>query len=620
MKALEKILRERGARLHSCGPRRRGMNPAPRHALLPFARGRGLFRAAFRVLSPIVMVGSLAVFGYLMIVLAQMPSLDAMLTETRTPAIIIVDKNGYEIRSVGRLMGDPITTKSVPPYVWQSIVATEDKRFFEHGAVDPHGLSRSVLKNIAAGRVVEGGSSISQQLAKNLFLGYKRTFSRKLQELILAFWLEERFSKEQILDLYMNRVSLVKGMRGIDAAARDLFMKTADELTLSESAMITAMLKAPTTYNPMRRPENAKRRAKIVLGALKDQKYISAADYDKALAQIENYKPAVRQDENIYRYFADFVIDDVQSRFGGNINSDMIVHTTLDSRLQQRASGILAKKIQASADKSVSQGAVVAMAEDGAILAMVGGVDYQASQFNRSIAPRQPGSAFKSVVYLVALEKGKLPTDIVVDEPFSIGDYNPKNYDERYYGSLSLSSAFAKSVNSVPLKLTQEFGLDNVLKMASRLGVGTKLRREYSTILGASEMTLVELTTMYAAIFNGGKSVIPYAVSFITDSYDNVIYSRIPSKPAQLLGAHTIAEMNIMLAEVVKSGTGRRAYVAGRTRGGKTGTSQNSRDAWFIGATDKMTIGVWVGNDDYTPTKNITGGTLPAEIFKAIVE
>ncbi|MDR0319643.1 MAG: PBP1A family penicillin-binding protein [Rickettsiales bacterium] len=620
MKALERILREKGARLHNCGPRRRGMNPAPMHALLPFSKRRGIFAAAFRIFSPIVMVGSVLIFGYIMLVFTQMPSLDAMLTETRTPAIIVVDRNGYEIRSFGRLMGDPITTKTVPHYVWQSIVATEDKRFFEHGAIDLYGLGRSVLRNVSAGRVVQGGSTISQQLAKNLFLGYKRSVTRKLQELILAFWLEERFSKEQILDLYMNRVSLVKGMRGIDAAARDLFMKTADELTLAESAMITAMLKAPTTYNPSRHPENAVRRARLVLTSLKDQKYISAEEYKKAQAQLDNYKPAIRQDENIYRYFADFVVDDVHSRFGGNINSDMIVHTTLDSPLQQRASRALNRKMSESADKGAGQAALVAMEKDGAIAAMVGGRDYQASQFNRTTALRQPGSAFKSVVYLVALERGMQPGDTVYDEPFGIGDYNPKNYNEKYYGSLSLSSAFAKSVNSVPLKLTQEFGLDTVLKMARRLGVGTKLRREYSTILGASEMSLIELTTMYAVIFNGGQSVIPYAVNFITDSYDKVLYTRTPSKPAQLLGATTIEEMTAMLAEVVKSGTGRRANVPGKTRGGKTGTSQNSRDAWFIGATDAMTIGVWVGNDDYTPTNGITGGTLPAEIFRSVVE
>ncbi|MDR2686089.1 MAG: PBP1A family penicillin-binding protein [Rickettsiales bacterium] len=618
MKALEKILSERGARLHPCGPRRRGLNPAPRHALLPFMRPHGFFRSLFHIMSPFMLAAIAACGAYFLVILAEMPSLDAILTETRTPSVIIVDRSGYEIRSLGRLMGDPVTTRSVPPYVWQSIIAIEDKRFLEHGALDPDGLMRAIAKNIAARRVVQGGSTLSQQLAKNLFLGYKRTWSRKMQELILAFWLEERFSKQQILDLYMNRVSLVKGMRGLDAAARDLFMKTADELTLAESAMITAMLKAPTTYNPARRPENAKKRARIVLRAMLDQKYISAKQFEDANLRLDKFKPPVRNDEQIYRYFADFIVDDIRSRFG-EITTDMIVHTTLDSRLQQRTSEILNKKL-ADKNAGASQGAAVVFDNDGAIRAMVGGLDYQQSQFNRATALRQPGSAFKSLVYLVALERGLTPMHLVIDEPFGIGDYSPKNYHEKYYGEITLGTAFAKSVNSVPLKLTKEYKLDNVLRMAGRLGVGTKLRREYSTILGASEMTLMELTTMYAVIFNGGVSVVPYGINYITDSYDNVLFQRKASAPARLLGTNTVSEMMVLLQEVVRNGTGKRAYVAGKTRGGKTGTSQDSRDAWFIGAADDRTIGVWVGNDDYTPTNNITGGTLPAEIFKSIIE
>lgn len=606
--------------MHNCGPRRRGGKAAPRHALLPFVKRRGAVGILLRLLSPLILVGALAAFGYVMLVLMRMPSLDSILHETRQPAIIIVDKNGYEIRSFGRLMGDPVTTNSVPKYVWQSIIAIEDRRFFDHGALDYRGLFRSTVTNIRARRIVQGGSTISQQLAKNLFLEHSRTMSRKMQELILAFWLEERFTKEQILDLYMNRVSLVRGMRGIDAASRDLFGKTADELTLSEAAMIAAMLKAPTTYNPLRRPENAKRRARLVLNAMLDQKYISEGAHRAAMNDIENFRPRIRPDENIYRYFAEYVVDDVRSRFGNNITSDMIVHTTLDSRLQQRAASAVVKNVAGAASRNVTQGAAVALDKDGAIRAMVGGLDYQASQFNRTTALRQPGSAFKSVVYLVALERGMSPSDIVMDEPFGIGDYNPRNFNDKFYGEISLSIAFARSVNSVPLKLAREYGLGNVLGMASRMGVGTRLRREYSTILGASEMTLVELTTLHAVIFNGGHSVIPYAINFITDSFDNVLHKRTPSAQVQLLGERTVVEMNKMLADVVRTGTGRRAQAGGKTRGGKTGTSQNSRDAWFIGATHDLTIGVWVGNDDDSPTAGITGGQLPAEIFKSIVE
>lgn len=551
------------------------------------------------------------VLVYVVVVFLQMPSLDAILHETRPAAIMFLDKNGTEIRSAGRIMGVPVSTDSVPPYVWQAIVAIEDKRFFKHGPIDMRGITRAMVSNLRHGRIAAGGSSITQQTAKNIFLSREKKISRKIQELILSYWLENRFDKNQILDLYMNRVSLVGGMRGIDAAARVMFQVPANRLSLAQAAQIAAMLKAPTTYSPMKNPDKNIARARIVLQEMVRQGYVTLNQARAAAAELAPATPA--PDTNLYRYWTDFVLDETRSRLGG-FSSDLYVYTTLDMELQDHIAAIFPSHI------GEYQGAVVAMSHDGAIRAMSGGADYQASQYNRVLAARQPGSSFKPVTYLVALERGMTPESIVNDAPFAIGDYTPKNYNQRYYGDIALSVAFAKSVNSVPLKLTEEYGIDSVLDMAGRLGVGTRLRREYSTVLGASEMSLLDLTTIYAVIWNDGGSVRPYSITKITDPAGNVLYERNPSDVLQVVSADAAEYMRQMLADVVTTGTGRRANAPG-VLGGKTGTSNDNRDAWFVGATDSLVIGVWVGNDDFSPMDSkITGGTIPAEIFRDIVE
>ena len=510
----------------------------------------------------IIILSVVILAGYVAVVFLRMPSLDDILHETRPAAIVFLDRNGNEIRSAGRIMGMPVSTDSVPPHVWQAIVAIEDKRFFQHGPVDIRGIMRAVMSNIVHGRVAAGGSSITQQTAKNVFLSREKKLSRKVQELILSYWLENRFDKNQILDLYMNRVSLVGGMRGIDAAARVMFQTSARDLSLAQAAQIAAMLKAPTTYSPLKNPEKNIARARVILQEMVRQGYVTLNQARAAATELAPAQPHIGE----------------------------------------------------------YQGAVVAMEHDGAIRAMSGGADYQASQYNRTLAMRQPGSSFKPVVYMVALEQGLTPDSYVNDSPFAIGDYNPKNYNERYYGDIPLSVAFAKSVNSVPLKLTEEYGIDAVLNMAGRLGVGTQLRREYSTVLGASEMSLLDLTTIYAVIWNNGESVRPYSITKITDPSGKVLYERNPSDAITVIGGQTVEYMTQMLYDVISTGTGRRANAPG-VLGGKTGTSNENRDAWFVGATADLVIGVWVGNDNFTPmSSKITGGTIPAEIFHDIVE
>lgn len=551
-----------------------------------------------------------AVAMYVTVIFLQMPSLDAILHETRPAAVVFLDENGDEIRSAGRIMGTPVSVDNLPPHVWQAIIAIEDKRFFAHGPIDMRGITRAVFSNLIHGRIAAGGSSITQQTAKNIFLSREKKISRKVQELILSYWLENRFDKNQVLDLYMNRVSLVGGMRGIDAASRVMFQTPANKMTVAQAAQIAAMLKAPTSYSPLKNPERNIKRARVVLTEMVRQGYIDINTARAAAKQLGPATPA--PDTNIYRYWTDFVMDEVESRIG-TLKSDLMVYTTMDMKLQEQiAAALRGRAIE-------YQGAAIAMNTDGALRAMVGGTDYQTSQFNRATTMRQPGSSFKPVVYLVALENGMTPESYVNDSPFAIGDYNPKNYNEKYYGDISLATAFAKSVNSVPLKLTELYGIDSVLNMAGRLGVGTKLRREYSTVLGASEMSLVDLTTIYAVIWNNGASVRPYSITKITDAMGNVLYERNPSDALQILQPQTVEYMTELLAGVVVRGTGRRANAPG-VLGGKTGTSNNNRDAWFVGAANDLVIGIWVGNDDFTPmSSRVTGGTIPAEIFHDIV-
>ncbi len=549
---------------------------------------------------------------YVVVIFLQMPSLDAILHETRPAAVVFMDMNGNEIRSSNRIMGTPVSVETLPPYVWQAIVAIEDKRFFEHGPIEIRAIARAMVSNLAHGRLAAGGSTITQQTAKNIFLSREKKISRKVQELILSYWLENRFNKNQILDLYMNRVSLVGGLRGIDAASRVMFQTPANKMTIAQAAQIAAMLKAPTAYSPLLHPDKNIARARVILQEMVRQGYISLNQARIAARQLAPATPA--PNTNIYRYWTDFVLDEVQSTIG-SFDSDMYVYTTLDMNLQDNIAAILPQHV------GTYQGAAVVMDTGGAVRAMVGGTDYQESQFNRALALRQPGSSFKPVVYLVALENGMTPDSYVNDSPFTVGDYSPKNYNNKYYGDITLATAFAKSVNSVPVKLTETFGIDSVLNMAGRLGVGNKLRREYSTVLGASEMSLLDLTTIYAVIWNDGYSVRPYSITKITDPYGNVIYERNPSEPLQILMPQTVEYMTQLLADVVRpAGTGHRAMAPG-VLGGKTGTSNDNRDAWFVGAKDNLVIGVWTGNDDFTPmSSKITGGTIPATIFHEIVK
>ncbi len=624
MNIFKKILSERHTEHFACGPKRdkNELDYISENELIGdairvknFSPFKSIFKIGFLLgIFSFVCVGLFILYAYI-----RLPDIHSMINQTRPASVVFVDKDGYELRAMNKIMGESVDVATLPPYVWQSIVATEDKRFFKHGAVDLYGVVRSAVVNLVSNNYKQGGSSITQQLAKNLFLSRSKTLTRKVQEVLIAYWLESVFTKNQILNLYTNRVSLSRGLRGIDSASRDIFGVRASELSLSESARLTAMLKAPTTYNPLNNFEKSSARAKIVLNAMLKEKYISESDYNKAILDL--LKPIYkRPDSNVHRYFTDYVYDDLISRIGKIPDTDVIVWTTLDSKMQRKIDSVINNKIKESKDKNVSQSAVVAMNKNGAISAMVGGVDYQKSQFNRVLALRQPGSLFKVLVYLLAFENGYNPDDLVIDEPYSVEDYSPRNYNNKYYGEIKLKEAFARSVNSVPLKLAEEFGIGKVLKMAARFGVGTDIKREYATILGSSEMTLLDLTKMYAILANHGYDVRPYAIEKVMTEDGKIIYENISEKKDKIYDESVDKNVSLLLGEVVNApyGTGKRAKVDG-ILGGKTGTSTDNRDAWFVGFTNDLVMGVWVGNDSNEPMNNITGGGLPAMIFSDIL-
>ncbi len=543
----------------------------------------------------------------------DLPNLDRLTTASRRPSITLVTSDGQILASYGDLYGKPVNLDELPPYLPDALLSIEDRRFYSHYGIDPRGLVRAFMANIEAGHLVQGGSTITQQLAKNVFLTPDRTISRKGQEILLALWLEHSLSKQQILALYLNRVYFGAGTYGVDAAARKYFGKPAAQVTPFEAAMLAGMVKAPSRYNPLSDPKRAIDRAKQVLASMVDAGYMSDADASRAIAKgIANLKtPAAASGQ----YYADWVLDQV-SDYVNYADRDLVVVTTIDGRAQQIAEAAVEKTLSdADAAKNANQAALVAMSPDGAVRAMVGGRDYGASQFNRATqALRPPGSSFKLFVYLAAMEAGMTPDDTMVDGPISIGNYRPNNFDDKYYGTVTLRDAFARSLNSVAVQLSEKIGHNNVINMARRLGIHADLVDAPSIALGASGVSLLEMTGAYAVLDNHGNGVWPYGISQILDSQNNVLYQRSGGGPGQELGAHVAGEMLDMMQAVVNSGTGR-AAVIDRPIAGKTGTSQDFRDALFIGFSAELTTGVWVGNDDNSPMNKVTGGSLPTRIW-----
>jgi penicillin-binding protein 1A len=532
----------------------------------------------------------------------------------KQPSITLLADDGEVIATYGDLYGATVLLHELPPYLPQAVLATEDRRFYGHFGLDPIGLLRAAYVNLREWRLVQGGSTITQQLAKNVFLTPARTVRRKGQEMLLALWLERNFSKEQILALYLNRVYFGAGTYGVDAAARKFFGKPATRVTPYEAAMLAGLLRAPSAFNPMNSRETAHARAELVLANMVKAGYLTKADA-AGIAAGRDASTSYAASGHPGRHFADWVMDQV-SGYIGFVDRDLVVVTTLDTRLQRIAETELVRLLEAEGETfAVGQGALVALSPDGAVRAMVGGRDYATSEFNRATqALRQPGSAFKAFVFLAAFEQGMTPDTAMFDGPIKIGSWAPRNYEGSYRGDVTVREAFARSLNSVAVQMSERIGRKHVVEAARRLGITSDLTPGPSIALGASGVSLLELTGAYATFDNGGYGVWPRGIEQIRDRSGAILYQRAGAGPGLLVQPQQVANMQDVLTSVVEWGTGRRARI-GRPAAGKTGTGQDFRDAWFIGFTAELVTGVWLGNDDNSPMKNVTGGGLPAQLW-----
>lgn len=537
----------------------------------------------------------------------------------RETSITILAADGSTIARYGEIRGNSVTVKDLPPHMIYALLAIEDRRFYSHFGLDPAGLARAVLVNAMRGHLAQGGSTITQQLAKNLFLSRERTFKRKVQEAMLALWLEHELTKDEILSAYLNRVYFGSGAYGVSAAARLYFNKNAGDLNIRESALLAGLLKAPSRYSPLRNPGLSKERTDVVLNAMVDAGYLTQKEADSytILSPAPPQKPSVG---NNIRYYTDWIVDDLNNLIG-TPEEDIIVTTTLNSKVQSAAEQALTRTIRENGkDKDFSQGAALVMQTDGAVLAMSGGLDYTLSQFNRATqARRPPGSAFKPIVYLAALENGWKPMDFIEDSPITDGKYRPQNFGNKYRGEVTLEEALTYSLNTATVRLMKDIGPAAVLNLAQRLGIHATLDSNLSLALGSSGISLLDMSTAYATLANGGFSVTPYGITKITSQDGQLYYQRPPRKSAsRVVERRAVRDITGMMENVIENGTGRGAALS-RKAAGKTGTSQDSRDAWFMGFTDELVAGVWLGNDDNSPMAGVTGGSYPARVWKEIM-
>ncbi|WP_027165394.1 transglycosylase domain-containing protein [Mesorhizobium sp. WSM3224] len=557
--------------------------------------------------------GGIAAAGIVVYYGAKMPAATTWSIPDRAPNIKIVSVDGGLIANRGMSGGEAVGLHEMSPYIPEAVVAIEDRRFYSHFGIDPIGLSRAMVTNLIGRHFSQGGSTLTQQLAKNLFLTPDRTLERKVQEVLLALWLEHKHSKDQILEMYLNRVYFGSGAYGVEAASRRYFGKSSRDVTLSEAALLAGLLKAPSKLSPARDPKAAEERAQLVLAAMRGEGKISDKEYKVALSAPATRAPSYwTGSEN---YVADTVMEELPDLIG-DVRGDIVIDTTVDLNLQKLAEQSIRRLIDESGKKlNVTQGALVSIDDSGAVRAMVGGYDYSTSQFDRaSEARRQPGSAFKPFVYMAALEAGRTPDSVRNDAPIKIGKWTPDNYGGKYYGKVTLATALAKSLNSVAAQLTMEVGPDAVVEAAHRMGIQSDLQSNTSIALGTSEVTPLELTSAYVPFANGGYKPDIHFIQRITTASGKVLYENSGGGAPRVVKADIVGMMNSMMTGTVEVGTAKKAAFNWPSAG-KTGTSQNSRDAWFVGYTANLTTGVWFGNDDGSPMKKVTGGALPAQAW-----
>jgi len=566
----------------------------------------------------------LAVWGLIFLVVffavfaRGLPDTSSLYKVDRQPSITYLDRNGALIATRGTQMAPPADLDALPDYVPAAFIAIEDRRFYHHPGFDPIGMARAMATNMRAGRVVQGGSTLTQQLAKNLFLTPDQNMRRKVQELMLAVWLEMKFSKKEILALYLNRVYFGAGAYGIEAASQRYFDKSAKNLTVGEAALLAGLLKAPSRYSPVSESERAAARATVVLNEMEEAGVITAAQREQAVTQpvIVSRTLATQHAQ----YFIDWLDKSIRSLVG-EPTEDMVVETTLDLTLQTSAERSVRRILDRDEGKGVQQAALVALDGDGRVRAMIGGASYADSQFNRAVdARRQAGSAFKPFVYLAAVEAGYTPQTPVVDQPITIGNWSPRNYSGTFSGNMTLAQAVAQSTNTVAAYVADQVGRDSVARAARRLGIESRIGLEPAMALGAVEVSPLEMATAYDAFANGGRRVDAYGISRIRTPQGRVIYQRETGQSGQAINNPSLYYMNQMLRGVMTSGTGRSAAITGRDLAGKSGTTSDYKDAWFVGYTGGFVTAVWVGKDDNTAMRGVTGGSSPAAIWKGFME
>ena len=581
-----------------------------------YARFRltGKKRAANELASEMVNVGMGGIFALLVL---AMPALKAVEESnwmaTGQYSVTFLDKNGNEIGKRGILHNDAVPLEEIPEHLIKATLATEDRRFYEHFGIDVIGTLRALFENVRAGETVQGGSTITQQLAKNLFLSSERSLQRKIKEAFLALWLETRLTKREILKLYLDRAYMGGGTFGVEASSQFYFGKSVRDLTIAEAAMLAGLFKAPTKFAPHINLPNARARADDVLTNMIEAGYMTEAQVHGA--RINPARPLETRRPDSPDYFLDWAFEEVQKEFQGRNEYVLTVKTTIDLSLQKAAEeAVQSTLLQNGRFMGVKNAAMVVMEHDGAVRALVGGQDYGESQFNRAThARRQPGSSFKTYVYITALENGYTPKSTVRDQPVSCGNWSPKNYSGGYRGSMTMAQALAQSINTVAVDLSLKVGREKVLATVAKVGING-VQKTCSMALGDTGITVLEHTQGYAVFAAGGKQVKAHAFTEVKNSKGEVIYSRERDAPPpeQLFDPRHVEMLNFMLGEVVTAGTGKKAQLEFTTSAGKTGTSTNYRDAWFLGFTGKYVAGVWFGNDDNRPMRNVTGGSLPA--------
>ena len=565
------------------------------------------------------LTGALSGYAAAMAVLALvahsskgMPSAESFYTPNRPVSVQIVDRYGRDLIVRGAAEMKRAQLDTLPPHVTQAFIATEDRRFYQHTGVDPIGLLRAAQRNIQAGYVVQGGSTLSQQLIKNVFLTPEQTYRRKLQEMMLAIWLEYKFTKPEVLETYLSRVYFGGGAWGLEAASQTYFGKEGKDLTVSEAAILAGVLKAPTRYNPAASPKAAAERTAIVLGAMETAGYLAPAQRFAALqSPVTIRRPAT---DNSANYFTDWIWAEMEAAIGGVPTQDIIVQTTLDRDAQIAAQEAVWRHLDP--EKNANEAAVVTLDGTGGVQVMIGGNSYGESQFNRTVqAERQPGSAFKPFVYLAAFEAGLSPWSEFEDAPIMLGDWEPANFKKDFKGLMTLREAFIKSVNTVAVSVTETIGRERVIETAQNLGMGRQQPLR-SLALGAQVTTPLQLTAAYQPFANFGDSAPVHGILSISTSTGTPIYDRAPAQRTRKIDSFALGHINRVMVDTVTSGTGRNAYLKGRDVGGKTGTTNDFRDAWFVGYVPDRVTGVWVGADDFSPMKSVTGGSIPARIWK----